>query len=309
MRQPVREHAESVQIDDLAIAPQLGDIFPQRRMRGGVVGLMLRHKVIFVGLAIIFFVFFVAVFAPFFATADPAHVAPSERLRDPSAAHPFGTDMLGRDLYSRVIYGARVSLLVGFSVAAISSVIGLVIGLASGYVRWLDGIIMRIMDGLMSIPGILLAIAMTALAGGSIGTVIAAITVVEVPRVARLVRGVVLTLREQTYVEGAVASGTSSFRIVYRHILPNTLAPLTVQATYVCGAAMLLESILSFVGAGIPPTVPSWGNIMADGRALWQLKPLMIFIPAVALSITILAVNLVGDGLRDALDPRMQRRV
>lgn len=304
MLDPAQERAEAVQKANLVVAPELLEIFPDRKIRGGALGFLLRHKIILLGLVIIFFVVLVAIFAPLIAFADPAHISPMERLRDPSAVHPFGTDMLGRDLFSRVVYGARVSLLVGFTVAAIASVIGLIIGLASGYVRWLDGIIMRVMDGLMSIPGILLAIAMTALAGGSVGTVIAAITVVEVPRVARLVRGVVLSLREQTYVEAAVAAGTSSFRIVYHHILPNTLAPLTVQATYVCAAAMLLESILSFVGAGIPPTVPSWGNIMADGRALWQLKPMMIFIPAVALSITILAVNLVGDGLRDALDPR-----
>ena len=290
--------------ETLRVAPDYPDIFPESTMRGGARGFFLRHKIILVGLAVILFAAFVAVLAPWIAKTDPALISPTERLRPPSEAHPFGTDMLGRDVYSRVVYGARVSLLVGFTVAVISSITGLVIGLVSGYVRWLDGLIMRIMDGLMSIPGILLAIAMTALAGGSIGTVIVAITVVEVPRVARLVRGVVLSLREQPYVEAAVAAGTSSFRIVTDHILPNTLAPLMVQATYVCAAAMLLESILSFVGAGIPPTVPSWGNIMADGRALWQLKPSLIFIPAMALSITILAVNLVGDGLRDALDPR-----
>lgn len=306
---PAPERLKSIEEANLLVAPEPSDIFPDRQMRGGVLGFLLRHKIILFGLVVILFVVLVALFAPIIAITDPANISPTQRLRDPSAAHPFGTDMLGRDLFSRVVYGARVSLVVGFTVAAIASVIGLMIGLVSGYVRWLDGIIMRVMDGVMSIPGILLAIAMTALAGGSIGTVIAAITVVEVPRVARLVRSVVLSLREQTYVEAAVAAGTSSFRIVYHHILPNTLAPLTVQATYVCAAAMLLESILSFVGAGIPPTVPSWGNIMADGRALWQLKPMMIFIPAVALSITILAVNLVGDGLRDALDPRTSKGI
>jgi peptide/nickel transport system permease protein len=217
--------------------------------------------------------------------------------------------MLGRDVYSRVLYGARVSLIVGFSVAIIASVIGLFIGLLSGFVRVLDAILMRIMDGVMSIPGILLAIALMALRGGSIGNVILAITIVEIPRVARLVRGVVLSLREQPYVEAAVAAGTRTPKIIWKHILPNTLAPITVQATFICASAMLTEATLSFIGAGTPPIIPSWGNIMAEGRALWQVKPYIVFFPAIFLSITVLAVNLLGDGLRDALDPRMAKRI
>jgi peptide/nickel transport system permease protein len=200
-------------------------------------------------------------------------------------------------------------LLVGFSVAFFSSVIGLAIGMVSGFIRWADSIIMRIMDGLMSIPPILLAIALMALTRGSVQNVILAITVAEIPRVSRLVRGVVLSLREQPYVDAAVAAGTRSPRIMLRHILPNTLAPLTVQATYICASAMIIEAILSFIGAGTPPIVPSWGNIMAEGRALWQVKPYIVFFPAVFLSITVLAVNLLGDGLRDALDPRMAKRL
>jgi peptide/nickel transport system permease protein len=207
------------------------------------------------------------------------------------------------------MYGARVSLLVGFSVAFFSSVIGLAIGMVSGFVRWADSIIMRIMDGLMSIPPILLAIALMALTRGSVQNVILAITVAEVPRVSRLVRGVVLSLREQPYVDAAVAAGTRSPRIMLRHILPNTLAPLTVQATYICASAMIIEAILSFIGAGTPPIIPSWGNIMAEGRALWQVKPYIVFFPAIFLSITVLAVNLLGDGLRDWLDPRMAKSV
>jgi peptide/nickel transport system permease protein len=216
--------------------------------------------------------------------------------------------MLGRDIYSRVIYGARVSLTVGFCVAILASVAGLVIGLASGFVRWADGLIMRMMDGLMSIPPILLAVALMALTRASVGNVVMAITIAEIPRVSRLVRGVVLSLREQLYVEAAVAAGTRTPMIILRHILPNTLAPMTVQATYICASAMIVEAILSFIGAGTPPTTPSWGNIMAEGRALWQVKPFIVFFPAAFLSITVLAVNLLGDGLRDALDPRLASR-
>ena len=204
-------------------------------------------------------------FAPWLGTVDPTALAPAQRTRAPSPAHWFGTDMLGRDIYSRVVYGARVSLTVGFSVALLASAIGLAIGLVSGFVRRADGIIMRVMDGLMSIPPILLAIALMALTRGSVGNVIIAITIAEIPRVSRLVRGVVLSLREQPYVDAAVAAGTRTPMIILRHILPNTLAPMTVQATYICGSAMIIEAILSFIGAGTPPTIPSWGNIMAEG--------------------------------------------
>jgi peptide/nickel transport system permease protein len=293
----------------IAVAPDLPDLLPAVRLRRGLLGFLRRHPTITVGGAILLLMLLMAVFAPYLGTVDPTALAPARRTRPPSWEHWFGTDMLGRDLYSRVVYGARVSLIVGFSVAAFASVVGLVIGLFSGFVRWLDAVLMRVMDGLMSIPPILLAVALMALTRGSVGNVIIAITIAEIPRVSRLVRGVVLSLREQPYVDAAVAAGTRTPMIIWRHILPNTLAPMTVQATYICASAMIIEAILSFIGAGTPPTTPSWGNIMAEGRALWQVKPFIVFFPAVFLSATVLAVNLLGDGLRDALDPRMAKRV
>jgi peptide/nickel transport system permease protein len=292
-----------------AAAPSLPDILPPVRVRTGLAGFVWRHPTMALGLGLLIIMLFVAVFAPLLGTVDPTALAPAKRNREPSVEYWFGTDAFGRDIYSRVLYGARVSLLVGFAVAVISSIIGLTIGLVSGYMRALDGLIMRVMDGLMSIPPILLAIALMALTRASVQNVILAITVAEIPRVSRLVRGVVLSLREQPYVDAAIAAGTTTPMIILRHILPNTVAPLTVQATYICGSAMIIESILSFIGAGTPPIIPSWGNIMADGRTLWQVKPYIIFFPAIFLSVTVLAVNLMGDGLRDALDPRMAKRL
>ncbi len=291
-----------------AAAPK-PDVLPAVKPRHGLWGFVRHYPTIAIGGSLIVVLILFAVFAPYLWTVDPTALATTRRTRVPSAQNWFGTDMLGRDIYSRVVYGARVSLLVGFAVAFFASAIGLAIGLVSGFVRIADGIIMRIMDGVMSIPPILLAIALMALTRGSVGNVILAITVAEVPRVARLVRGVVLSLREQPYVDGAIAAGTRTPMVILRHILPNTLAPLSVQATYICASAMITEAILSFIGAGTPPTIPSWGNIMAEGRALWQVKPFIVFFPAFFLSVTVLAVNLLGDGLRDALDPRMAKRV
>jgi peptide/nickel transport system permease protein len=290
-------------------APELPDILPPVRVRRGLAGFMWRNPTMAFGMAILVLMLSIAAFAPLFWTMDPTALALAKRTREPSAEFWFGTDAFGRDIYSRVIYGARVSLLVGFAVAVLASLVGLAIGLVSGYMRALDGVIMRVMDGLMSIPPILLAIALMALTRASVQNVILAITIAEIPRVSRLVRGVVLSLREQPYVDAAIAAGTTTPMIILRHILPNTVAPLTVQATYICGSAMIIESILSFIGAGTPPIIPSWGNIMADGRTLWQVKPYIIFFPAIFLSVTVLAVNLMGDGLRDALDPRMAKRL
>ena len=268
-----------------------------------------RHPTALVGGAILIAMVAIAILAPWLGTVDPLAVFPSQRLHPPSAESWLGTDMLGRDVYSRVVYGARVSLIVGLAVAALSTLLGLAIGLVTGYVRRLDAVLMRIMDGLMSIPSVLLAIALMALTKASIGNVIVAITLAEVPRVVRLVRSLVFSLREQPYVEAAIAAGTTLPRILVRHILPNIVAPLLVQGTYVCGSAMITEAILSFIGAGTPPNIPSWGNIMAEGRSMFQLAGYLVFFPGICLSLTVLAVNLLGDGMRDALDPRLARRM
>jgi peptide/nickel transport system permease protein len=281
---------------------------PSVRKRG-VRDTIRRHPTIVVGATLLGFMALMAVFAPYLGTVDPQALSPIRRLRWPSAQHWFGTDMLGRDIYSRTLYGARISLTVGISVALLASGIGLVIGLVTGFSRWTDAIMMRIMDGLMSIPPILLAIALMALTRASLENVIIAITIAQVPRDTRLVRSVVLTLRELPFVEAAYASGTGFLRILWRHILPNALPILLVQATFTAAAAMLVEAILSFLGAGTPPNVPSWGNIMAEGRSLFQVAYYIVLIPGAFLSITVLAINLLGDGLRDALDPRLARRM
>ena len=268
-----------------------------------------RHPTIAVGGALLLVMVVMAVFAPWLGTTDPQSLSPIRRLKWPSAEYWFGTDMLGRDVYSRTIYGARVSLIVGISVAFFATGLGLAIGVVTGFTRWVDMIVMRIMDGLMSIPAVLIAIALMALTRASMENVIFAITVAEVPRVTRLVRGVVLTLREQPYVEAAFASGTGFTRILWRHIVPNTLPPLLVQGTFITASAMITEAILSFIGAGTPPNIPSWGNIMAEGRSLFQVAYYIVLFPGIMLSITVLAINLLGDGLRDALDPRLARRM
>ena len=268
-----------------------------------------RHPTAILGGIVLALMVLIALLAPWLGTVDPQVLSPAQRLKPPSSEHWFGTDMLGRDVYSRVIYGARISLTVGIAVATFSIGIGLAIGLVTGFLRWLDAIVMRVMDGLMSIPSVLLAIALMALTKASVGNVIIAITIAEVPRVVRLVRSLVLSLREQPFVDAAIAAGTNLPLILLRHILPNTVAPLLVQGTYICASAMITEAILSFIGAGTPPNVPSWGNIMAEARSLFQIAGYLIFFPGVFLSLTVLAVNLLGDGMRDALDPRLARRM
>jgi len=285
------------------------EVEPVARPRRGLVWQARRHPTVALGAALLVVMILLAVVAPWLSVYDPLAIEALARLRPPSAEHILGTDAIGRDVWSRTVHGGRISLLIGIVVAILATAVGLAIGLVSGYNRIADAILMRLMDGLMSIPAILLAIALMAVARASIMTVIVAITVVEVPRVVRLVRSVVLAIREQPYVEAAIVVGSRFRKILIRHILPNTIAPVTVQATYICAAAILIESLLSFLGAGTPPEVPSWGNIMAEGRAYFQLAPWIILAPGLFLATTVLAINLMGDGLRDMLDPRFAKRM
>ncbi|GIX48624.1 MAG: peptide ABC transporter permease [Candidatus Tectimicrobiota bacterium] len=282
---------------------------PLRRRQAQLWRLCRRHPTMLCGLTLLAAMVFVALAAPYLATSDPLELNPIDRLRPPSANHWFGTDMLGRDIYSRTVYGSRISLIVGLCVALLSLAAGLVIGLISGYNRHVDAVVMRIMDGLMAIPAILLAIALIALVSASVHNVIIALTIPEIPRVVRLVRSVVLSLREQAFVEASIATGASVLRVLGRHIMPNTLAPLIVQGTYICASAVIFEAYLSFLGAGTPPEIPSWGNIMAEGRTYMQLAFWIILFPGLFLALTVLAINLVGDGLRDTLDPKLARRM
>jgi peptide/nickel transport system permease protein len=239
---------------------------------------------------------------------NPMTMDALRRLKGPSETYWLGTDPYGRDLFSRVMVGGQVSLLIGIGAAIVSVFVGLLIGLVAGFSRLADAIIMRIMDALMAIPSILLAIALVALNGPSIWSVIFAITLPEIPRVVRLVRSVVLSAREEPYVEAAIALGSSMPKILWKHLMPNTLAPLIVQGTYICASAILTEAILSFLGAGVSTEIPTWGNIMAEGRVFFQIKPELIFWPGLMLSLCILSINLLGDTARDLLDPRLKKR-
>jgi len=291
--------------------------------RRGLWAAAIRNSSVVFGGSILMIMVAIAVLAPLLGTVDPTRIDPAARNKKPGTEITYrledggtakrvvwmGTDSLGRDVYSRVIYGTRVSLIVGVSVAILAVSLGLVIGLISGYIRWLDGIIMRIMDGLMAIPGILLAIALVSIWRAGLITVVFAIVVPDVPRVVRLVRSIVLTVREEPYVEGAISVGTPTWTLMFRHILPNTIAPLIVQATFTAAAAILTEAILSFLGIGIPPEIPTWGNIMAEGRTLFRVFPHNILYPGMFLALTVLAVNIMGDGLRDTLDPKMSKKI
>ena len=267
-----------------------------------------RNPTVICGAAVLVLISVLTLIAPF-VTSDPLSIDPILRLKRPSAEYWFGTDHLGRDIFSRTLHGGRISLIVGLGVAVFATLAGLMIGLISGYSRPVDAVMMRIMDGLMAIPEILLAITLVAITGASIQNVIMAITIPEIPRVARLVRSVVLMIREEPYVEAAISVGTGIRKMLFRHILPNTVAPLLVQATYVFAAAVITEALLGFIGAGTPPEIPSWGNIMAEGRSYFQLAPYIIFFPGIFLTLSVLAVNILGDGLRDMLDPRLARQM
>ena len=265
----------------------------------------------------------VALLAPWLGTVDPSLFDPASRdllpgqqgeittLEGETLKHTFwmGSDSFGRDIYSRVIYGTQVSLVVGVATALLALAFGIVLGLCSGYLRWLDGPLMRVMDGVMAIPAILIAIALVAMWKGSLLTVVVAIAVPEIPRVTRLVRSLVLSIREEPYVEAAISLGTPTWLIMVRHILPNCVAPLVVQGTFICASGILVEAILSFLGVGLPPDIPTWGNVMAEGRAQFNEYPHNIFFPGIFLAVTVLAVNILGDGLRDTLDPKMAKRV
>ena len=305
-----------------ALPADLAETAPAAR-KPSTWGIVVRNPSVIIGASIVIFLALIGLFAPLLGTIDPSEINPVFRNKKPGVertiraddgterqfVHRFGTDTLGRDVYSRVVYGARVSLIIGITVAIISVSFGLVIGLVSGYIRWLDGIIMRFMDGLMSIPAILLAMGVVSLSRAGLVAVVVAIVIPDIPRVVRLVRAIVLSIREEPYVEAAITVGTPTPTLLVRHVLPNTIAPLIVQGTFICASAILIEAILSFLGIGIPPETPTWGNIMAEGRSLFRIYPHNIFYPGFCLAFAVLAINMLGDGLRDTLDPRFAKRV
>jgi peptide/nickel transport system permease protein len=271
-----------------------------------IASLLAKHPAILIGGAVLLLFIVIALLAPL-VLPDPLRLNPLQRLRTPSLQNPFGTDQFGRSTLSRTLNGTRISLTVGILVAIVTTVIGLLFGLLAGFLRRVDNVIMRLMDGIMAIPGILLAIALMSLFGSSVQNVVVAISIAEIPRMARIVRSSVLVIREQPYVEAAVTNGTKLSRLLWRHVLPNIAAPVIVQATYVFASAMIVESVLSFLGAGTPPTIPSWGNMLAEGRQYLQRAPWTVAFPGICLALLVLTVNVLGDALRDALDPRLSR--
>ncbi len=268
-----------------------------------------RHPRIAIGGSLMAILVALSLLAPLIAPYDPLKLNVSQRLKPPGEVYWFGTDAYGRDVLSRTLWGGQISLVIAAAVAVLSTVVGTFIGLLAGYFRAMDAIVMRVMDGLMAIPGILLAVAMLSLSKASVQTVVIAITIPEIPRVVRLVRAVVLSLREQTFVSGAVAAGSRVPRILFRHILPNAMTPIIVQATYIAASAVLIEAYLGFLGVGTPPEVPSWGNIIAEGRNFIMLAIWSVLFPGLFLGTMVLAINILGDGVRDMLDPRIAKRI
>jgi len=268
---------------------------------------MKRYPLVLLGGGLLTVLTLLAIGAPLYA-GDPVAMDPFKRLQPPTATMWFGSDHLGRDVFARTVYGARISLMVGLMSAACAALGGLLIGIVAGYIRQVDNIVMRIMDGLMSIPTILLAIALISLTGPGIGILIAAIAIPETPAVARLVRSVVLSARERPYVEAARCGGARLPKILWRHILPSTIPALMVQSAIVCASAILTEAGLSFLGVGVPPEIASWGNMISSSRLYLAIAPMTIFAPGISLAVTVLAVNLLGDSLRDMFDPRAKRR-
>jgi peptide/nickel transport system permease protein len=262
-----------------------------------------------VGGSIVLAVVLAAVLAPAVVPYDPQDVRVSERLLAPGRAHPFGTDNLGRDIFSRVMYGARVSLLVGGLTVLCSTAAGTALGLMAGYDHRLDRVLMRVMDGLMAFPTTLLAIALMAALGARLANVVIALSIVFTPRAARIVRGAALVVRDLDYVQAARALGAPDARILARHVLPNCLGPVIVQATFVFAESVLAEAALSFLGVGLPPQVPSWGTIITAGRAFMETAPWITTFPGAAILLSVLGLNLLGDGLRDLADPRLRGRV
>ena len=272
-----------------------------RRLRKG--------RLIILGVFLTIVPLMAGVLAPWVAPASPGHLDPMHRLLAPSSSHLFGTDELGRDLLTQVMYGARLSLIVGLLVVILSTVLGTLFGLSAGYLRKLDALIMRTMDGLLALPDLLLAIALMAALGPNIANVVLALGIVYTPRIARLVRGSVLVVRELEYVQAARALGATAPRTMLRHVLPSGISPLIVQATFVFAFSILSEAALSFLGVGVPPYIASWGNILAGGRQFMVEAPWVTMFPGLAIVVTVLGINLLGDGLRDVLDPRLRRLV
>jgi peptide/nickel transport system permease protein len=309
--------------DEISLSPDIAveQLAPSRRR--SVFGRVIANWSVRLGGGVLCTLILATMIAPWLGTIDPTAIDPSSGNFLPGTRADFnnlsgevipnhwflmGTDSLGRDIWSRALYGARVSITVGIAVALLALVLGLFVGLTAGYFRRIDSVIMRLMDGVMAIPGILFAVSLVALFGGTLLTVIVAIAVPEIPRVARLVRSVVLSIREEPYVEAAIALDTPTWKILLRHILPNAIAPLIIQGTYVCASAILVEAILSFLGVGLPAEMATWGNIMAEGRSQFNQYPHNVLFPGVFLALTVLSVNVMGDGLRDTLDPKFNKR-